>query len=282
MSTVGERGPSGSLVASGSVPGDAAVMVVLGQVAVGEHALDRGVGREGVDAAGGSDRHRERHDRHRLVPRRRARVVGARDREHVALLDRHAPVGRRRGHRDVPRHGAGRLVVVGARAEDLDRAPGARDLEVGPQAAGVQVARRADERAVVVGGPGVARRAAAVGVGDVVGEGDAAVVSRALDGVEDRVGAAAHDVEPLRPDLVHPERGLGAERDEVHLPGDVDPRGRRGEVVDHVVEQPLVVLAVAPAEALGLADRRLLLARPPTSGARRRGSRRATRRGAGG
>ena len=219
--------------------------------------------REGVGAAGRGDRHRQRHDRHRLVPRRRARVVGARHREHVALLDRHAPVRRRRRHRHVPRHRAGRLVVVRARAEDLHGAPGARDLEVGPQAAGVQVARGAHQRAVVVGGPGVARRAAAVGVGDVVGEGDAAVVARALDGVEDRVGAAALDVEPLRLDLVHPARGLGAERDEVHLPGDVDPRRRRREVVDHVVEQPLVVRAVAPAEALGLADRRLLLAGRP-------------------
>src|SRR5213078_4156460 len=61
------------------------------------------------------------HDPHDLVPRGVLGVVGRRDVDRVALVQRDAPIGPGRGHRHVPRHGAGRLEVLRLRAEQLAR-----------------------------------------------------------------------------------------------------------------------------------------------------------------
>ncbi len=196
-----------------------------------------------------------RHDRHRLVPRRLAGVVGPGDAEHVALAHLDPPLRRRHGHGDVPGDRARRLVVLRARAEQARRAAVARELEVGPQPAGMEVPCRADERAVLGHRPAVGPRPA-----------DLLRVLRAVVpaagpalGVEHRVGAA-DGVEPGRLDLGHRRRGRRAVRDEVEVVGDVDLRRGRREVVDHVVHVPRVRGQVAPAVARRRAEGGLLLA----------------------
>ena len=217
-------------------------------------ALDVDVGRERVGAGPAGDPHR-RHDRHRLVPRRPPRVVGARGAQHVALAQLHAPVGRRDGHRHVPGDRARGLVVDRLRAEQARRAAVARERQVGPEPARVQVPAGADERAVLGHGPRGPRHAPGL-----VGIGEAAVRSTAAAlGVEHRVEAADR-VEQGRLDRLDPLRRRRAVRDEVDLVGDEDLVRRRREVVDHVVHQPVVAGAIAPAVAGRRDDRGLLLA----------------------
>ena len=214
-----------------------------------QDAGHRDVRAERVRAAGGPPRRGHRHDRHRLVPRRPRRVVRAVDREDVALADADAPARRGRGHRDVPGDRARRLEVVGPGAEQQHGPVAARQREVGVQAARVQVAGDGDERRVVVGDPPVARELAAVGVDRLVGERVAPVHAGPADGVEDRVGLAAHRVDPVGVDRADVARGGRRRRHEVHVPRDPHPVGAGREVVDHVVEDPLVARPVAPAEA---------------------------------
>ena len=203
---------------------------------------------------------RHRHDPHRFVPGRALGVVGRRHAEHVALLDRHAPSRPRRRHRDVPRHRARRLPVVRARTEQIHRAPVARELEVGVEATRVEMAGGPDEHAVALDHLLIAGCAAAVGVGRVVGVGEAPVLPAPAKCVEHRVGRATLDVEPLGADLADSLRGLRRVGDEVERVGDVDPIPVREQVVDHVVQDPLVARLVAVAEALRQPQIGLLLA----------------------
>ena len=115
----------------------------------------------------------------------------------------------------------------------------------------------------MVGDPAVARELAAVRVHRLVGEGVAAVDAGPADGVEHRVRLAAHRVDPVGVDRSDVARGGRRRGHEVHVPRDPHPVGARREVVDHVVEDPLVARAVAPAEALRQPDRGLLLPRRP-------------------
>ncbi len=238
-----------------------AVVAVLRQRPVGEHALG-GIGlRERVHPAP-SLGHRDRHDRHRLVPGGPARVVGAGHRDHVAGLDVDPPVGGRHRHRHVPGHRTGRLVVLRVGAEQELGDAVARDLQVVVEAAGVQVPPHEHQRLLAADGPPA--RVLDARVGGVVGirVAGAAGVTGALDGVEDGVAAADH-VQPLRVDRLDPRRLRRGGGHEVEVVGDVD-RGRvRREVVDHVVHLPPIRGAVRVAVAGRHDRRRLLLARRP-------------------
>ena len=86
-----------------------------------------------------------------------------------------------------------------------------------------------------------------------------AAAGAAVD-VEHRVRLDAHDVQPHRPDLLHPGRLRRRVGDELELVVDVDVGRCRREVVDHVVHHPRVARPVAPAVARGRLHRGLLLA----------------------
>ena len=226
-----------------------------------ERAGHVGRARERVGPARGAPGDRHRHDRHRLVPRGLGDVVGPVDGEHVALLDRHPPVLRRSGHRDVPGHGARGLEVVRSRGEHAHGPAAARVGEERLQPARVQVANGLHERRVTIGDPLVAPHAVGIRVARGVREREAALlVGLAAQRVEDRVGLAALGVDPLRLDRDDPLGPRRAHRDEVDRVGQVHRVRRRDQVVDHVVHQPRLLGRVLQPEAARRVDDRLLLA----------------------
>jgi hypothetical protein len=79
----------------------------------------------------------------------------------------------------------------------------------------VQVACREDERRVVLDDRLVAREAALVGAGRLIGEPETAGASGAPDGVEDRVRLTAHHIDPVGLDGVDVARGGRARGHEV-------------------------------------------------------------------
>ena len=190
-------GPSSSFGRVGQARRAAAVVVVLGQVAVGERVRGRSsFWTNGSTPPSGFVVMATRHDRHRLVPRgalasRRCPTTLSTS----PFLTADAPVLRRGRHRDVPRHGAGGLAVVRVGAEQPHGAPVARELQVGRTArrgAGARPCRRAwrrGRRSTVARGVGPVR------VRRLVGEREAPVRAAALEHVEDRVGACR----PRRP-----------------------------------------------------------------------------------
>ena len=188
------------------------------------------------------------------------RVVGRRHRQHVAPPDADAPLGGGRGHRHVPRHRARGLEVLRLGAEQPHRLPVAREREVGPQPARVQVAGRADEHAVLLDRQLVLARARSPR--GLLRVGEAAVAAaRALVDVEDGVDLPGLDVAPQRVEVPDARGGRRPRRDEVDVVGDVHLGRRRRQVVDHVVHDPVVLRLVDPAVAVRRVEDRLLLAR---------------------
>jgi hypothetical protein len=124
----------------------------------------------------------------------------------------------------------------------------------------VEVARGLHQDAVALDDLLVARGPAAVRVRGVARVGEAAVGAGPAVHVEDGIRATALDVDPLRVHLPHPpgqRRGVG---DEVDLVGEIDAGPVGQQVVDHVVEHPVVRGVVTPAERPRQLDVRLLLA----------------------
>ncbi len=119
-------------------------------------------------------------------------------------------------------------------------APVALQPQVGVQSARMYVAGGRDQDPVLVDGPDVLRGAAEVRVGRVVGIGVVAVLSAALGDVEYRVSLTVLDVHPDWHHRHDALRGRGRRRDEIDVVRDPHLRPVRGEVVDHVVEQPVV------------------------------------------
>ena len=127
------------------------------------------------------------------------------------------------------------------------------------ETARVQMTGGRDEGAVPVDGPHVLGGATGVGVGGVVGIRVLAVVPAALRHVEHGIRLAVLDVHPDRPHRNDALRRRRGGRDEVDVVGDPHLRAVRGEVVDHVVEIPVVGSLVGIAVARRELQIRLLL-----------------------
>ena len=129
--------------------------------------------------------------------------------------------------------------------------------------------RRVDQGHRLVGRPRLGGAlVVALGARGLVGERVAVVAAHAPQGVEHRVDRA-RDPDPrsgpgyVQPPGAHPADGIGGRGrvgHEIHPPHHVDGRGRSHEVVEHVVEQPVVRWRRPPAESLRGLDDRLLLA----------------------
>ena len=179
MSTPGVVGPDGDLGRVFQRRLLPAVVVVLRQVPVGEHAGPVDLLDERVVATRAVVHPHDR-ETHRLVPRRARRVVGRADLQHVTGLHRDRPVVARRGHRHVPRHRARGLVVLGRGLEEVRVLAVAQQIEVDVQTAGVEVTEGVHEHARLLDRPLVLRGAAGVRIGGLVGVGERATASRTL------------------------------------------------------------------------------------------------------
>ena len=93
----------------------------------------------------------------------------------------------------------------------------------------------------------------------VVGEREAAVLASPTVHVEDGIEAGPRGVEKLGVHRMHALRHRRAVRDEVEVPLDEDRVGVRREVVQHVVDDQLLVRRVAVAVVARQRDDRLLL-----------------------
>ena len=161
-------------------------------------------------------------------------------------------------------HAVERL-TLGVTARTLIRGALPDQVQVGPEAARVDVTDAGDDVAVPVDPPTVLwHRPCRVGPARlaerVIGEGELAVLAAVSPvDVEDRVEAAVVDVHPDRPDRLDLLGQGRIIRNEVDLPLDVHRELLRDEVVDHVVEDPGVRGQVAVPVTLGQPELRLLL-----------------------
>lgn len=164
----------------------------------------------------------DEHQAHRLVPRRPRRVVRRAHAQHVARLDADAPARRRDRHRHVPRDRAVGVEVPRVRAEQRRGPAAALGLQIDPQAAGVQVPGRGEQRHVARRPPGVAAPPVGIGARLVARVREAAVATAAALDVEHGVRLAVLDVEPEGVRRLHRAPGRGVRAHDVHLVLDRD------------------------------------------------------------
>ena len=125
----------------------------------------------------------------------------------------------------------------------------------------MQVAGSRDQRSRMIDGEHVQRRPAVVGVLGHIRERELPVLAAVAVDVEHRIDVMVLDIHPDRMHRRDPARCRRAVGDEVHVVGDEDLRGLLTEVVDHVVEDPMVGGADGVPEAARELGDRLLLAR---------------------